>query len=92
MVSWDQAVEPVGSNQNAGFMPVKNRVELVPACAWIHFSEDSKNLPAPGFEDGLVMHVQPICWMNRGFPFQPALQPQTSSLSLCSSPRPPLFF
>ena len=67
MVSWDQAVEPVGSNQNAGFMPVKNRVELVPACAWIHFSEESKNLPAPGFEDGLVMHVQPHFSFNLYF-------------------------
>lgn len=33
-------------------------------------SQGNTKLPSPGFKDGLVMHVSPICSVHRGFPSQ----------------------
>lgn len=50
-------------------------------------SQGNKKLPGPGFKDGLVMHVSPICPVHWGFPSQ--ISPPAKH-SHCSCPHPPV--
>lgn len=68
--------------QKAGVLPAKAGLNWFLHVPGFTSHKTVKTCQALAFKDGLVMHVQPICWAHKGFP--PRLSPAASSMAAVS--------